>query len=67
MISKNDLYFCYSKNLFKFLKVGNGVSFICTGLHEKTLQQFWLFERSVELHELLRQYNLGSIEKESTE
>lgn len=57
MFTEKDFYYCYSTNLFKFLKHKKGISFICSGLHEKTLCKFWQFQRTDELLKALEEYN----------
>ncbi|MGG3802518.1 DUF5659 domain-containing protein [Metabacillus fastidiosus] len=49
-------FYCYSIPLFKYLKMDKGFSFICYGLHDKTLKAFWLFEKTEELKEALTDY-----------
>lgn len=56
-------FFCYSMKLYKFLKLGKGMKYICTGLHEKTKEQFWLFERNEYLHHYLVEYRQRGIQK----
>lgn len=46
-----------------FLKLGKSLKYLCTGLHERTLQQFWMFERNDELHQYLVEYKERGIEK----
>jgi hypothetical protein len=52
----NDFFYCYSTNLYHFLKA-NGQRYICTGLHEKTMNKFWLFAKTPELSRLLDEYD----------
>jgi len=51
-----EYYYCYSTNLFKFLRLEKGFRYICSGLNEKTLRKFWQFERTEELGEALVEY-----------
>ena len=43
------LFFCYSERLKRAL-LANGFQPICTGLHVKTLDRFWLFFGTQELN-----------------
>lgn len=48
MKAEQDYFFCYNAKLMGFLK-RNGFSYICSALHEKSGNKFWLFHRSTEL------------------
>lgn len=63
MDSGKEYFYCYSRNLYSFLKLGKSVRYICTGLHVQTHQQFWVFERSDELHQYLTKYKERGVEK----
>lgn len=52
----NEFFYCYSTNLFHFLKA-NGQRFICTGLHATTKRQFWQFRKTNEVQSLLDEYD----------
>lgn len=52
---KSRYFYCYSPNLYKFLR-DNGVRYICTGLNENTMRQFWQYERSAEFERLLAEF-----------
>ncbi|MED3832948.1 hypothetical protein [Peribacillus frigoritolerans] len=52
----NNYFFCYSTTLFHFLKA-NQQRYIVAGLHEKTLNKFWLFEKTPELSRFLDEYD----------
>lgn len=54
-MTTNQFYYCYSPNLYRFLRE-KGVKYICTGLNESTMRQFWQFYRDEKLSELLAQY-----------
>lgn len=56
MFNEKDYFYCYSTNLFKFLKADRGISYICCGLHEKTMRKFWQFKRNEELSKALIEY-----------
>lgn len=51
-----NYFYCYSTNLFHFLKA-SGQNYICSGLHEKTMNKFWLFEKTPQLNKLLDEYD----------
>lgn len=57
MTYKGEYFYCYSLKLFKFLRMDNDISFICSGLHERTLDKFWQFKRTKELNILLDEYS----------
>lgn len=42
---KEDLFYCYSINLFHFLKA-NGFYYLYRGLNTNTNKNYWIFERS---------------------
>ncbi len=51
----NRFFYCYSPVLYRFLRE-SGVKYICTGLNESTMRQFWQFERNDKLNDLLTEY-----------
>lgn len=51
----NKYFYCYSPTLYRFLRE-KGVQYICTGLNESTMRQFWQFERTDHLNALLTEY-----------
>lgn len=56
-INKDSEYFyCYSTNLFKYLKLEKKIKYVCSALHEKTFNKFWLFKRDDELNKALTEY-----------
>lgn len=55
-MTRDDLLFVYSATLFHFLKA-NGQRYICTGLHEKSGNKFWLFEKTDGVKSLLDEYD----------
>ncbi|MEK5398434.1 hypothetical protein [Paenibacillus sp. FSL K6-2859] len=57
MFSENEFFYCYSMKLFKFLRMDREFSFICSGLHEKTMQKFWQFKRTEELNRALLEFS----------
>ena len=54
-MNTTDFFFCYSPNLYKHLRQG-GVKYICTGLNENTMRQFWVYSRTDKLNDLLTKY-----------
>lgn len=56
MFNERDFFYCYSTNLFKYLKVEKEINYICCGLHEKTLRKFWQFVRTKKLEQALKEY-----------
>lgn len=48
-------YYCYSYPLKNYL-VEQGEHFIASGLHEKSLNKFWLFKRTQRLDDLLNEW-----------
>lgn len=66
MVDQNEYFYCYSSNLFKFLKMEKKTNYICSGLHERTFRRFWQFKRDEELVKALGEYtqrgnNMGVI------
>lgn len=55
-MDEKKYFFCYSTNLYEFLRYEKGFKYICTAYHHKTKCQFWLFERSDELNKALDEY-----------
>lgn len=51
----NNFYYAYSPNLYRHLK-SSGFRYICTGLNETTMRQFWQYERTTELSVALTSY-----------
>ncbi|MEW8987791.1 MAG: hypothetical protein AB2401_12480 [Bacillus sp. (in: firmicutes)] len=52
---ENRFFYCYSPPLYRFLKQA-GIKYVCTGLNESSMRQFWQFERNDKLNELLTEY-----------
>lgn len=57
MENKDAYFYCYSFKLFKFLRMDKEINYICSGLHEKTLDKFWQFKRTEELNNSLKEYS----------
>ncbi|MED5103139.1 hypothetical protein P9858_23770 [Niallia circulans] len=55
-MNQEKYFFCYSTNLFEFIRYEKGIKFICTAFHDKTMSRFWLFERTEELNNALLEY-----------
>jgi hypothetical protein len=51
----NEFYYCYSPAQYRYLR-DLGVKYICTGLNENTMRQFWQYARTNELNEILTKY-----------
>ncbi|MBU9720549.1 MULTISPECIES: hypothetical protein [Bacillaceae] len=56
MITKDNLFFCYNKNLCLFLKEDKGIYSITTAIHPTTKKMFTLFAKSEELQKALDEY-----------
>lgn len=56
MNQNGKYFFCYSTNLYEFLRHEKGFKYICTALHDKTMKRFWLFEKTPELIQALVEY-----------
>lgn len=56
---ENKYYFCYSTNVYKFLK-SKKVSHICQAKNVNSDKVFWLYERSETLHQHLKEYSKQS-------
>lgn len=52
---ENGFYYCYSPAQYRFLR-DSGVKYICTGLNESTMRQFWQYARTDELNEVIKKY-----------
>lgn len=55
MVTKNDLFFCYNRNLSKFLK-DQGIYSITTAIHPTSKKMFTLFAKTDELQQALNLY-----------
>lgn len=51
-----DMFFCYSINLYDFLKNKKGFAYLLTANHIHTGKQFWIFNKNNELLEALDEY-----------
>lgn len=54
-MTNDKFYYAYSPNLYRFLKA-QGLRYICTGLNESTMRQFWQYERTPALSAALTSY-----------
>lgn len=50
------MFFCYSINLYDFLKNKKGLAYLLTANHIHTGKQFWIFNKSDELLKALDEY-----------
>lgn len=55
MVTRDDLYYCYSLRLFHFLKQ-KGFYYLCKGYFEDTKRNFWVFSKGEELHKALLEF-----------
>jgi len=55
MKTTNEFFYCYSPVLYRFLR-DKGAKYICTGLNEKTMRQFWQYKQTPSLNGLLDTY-----------
>lgn len=53
-----NYYYCYSPELYRRLSA-QGFRYICTGLNERTMRQFWQYERTKVLGQALAEYTLN--------
>lgn len=51
-----DMFFCYSINLYDFLKNQKGFTYLLTANHIHTSKQFWVFNKNDELLKALDEY-----------
>lgn len=56
-MNTNEFFFCYDKEVAKFLRYEKNIRFITTALHKETKAEFWLFHRDVELDKALQEIN----------
>ncbi|WP_226035585.1 DUF5659 domain-containing protein [Aquibacillus saliphilus] len=54
--NKKDLFYCYSINLFHFLKA-NGFFYVVRGVNPNNDLSYWVFERTPNFLEALTQWN----------
>lgn len=50
-----DFFFCYDKKIMRYLRYDKGIQFITKALHTETKAEFWLFARTPELEEALKE------------
>lgn len=55
MLQAKNFFYCYSKNLFLFLK-SRGIEYIHTAYHISSNNQFWVYEKTDELQVELAEY-----------
>ncbi|MNM78777.1 hypothetical protein D3C81_906930 [compost metagenome] len=61
-----EYFYCYSTNLFRFLKMEKKINYICTALHEKSFQQFWLFRNDEQVKSALHEYRTNGMKQSVT-
>jgi len=49
----NNYFFCYSPNLYKHLKYNHNISYITKGTNPSTYKDFWVFEKTDQLKQIL--------------
>ena len=54
---EHKYFYCYSKPLKDFI-LENGERFILKAMHDKTHKQYWVFESSKKIDELLAEWRL---------
>lgn len=57
-LTAKDFFFCYSPNLNRHIRASK-LRFICTGISETTGKTFWMYEKSMVLEYVLKQYTAG--------
>jgi len=60
IFNKEDLFYCYSLNLKKFLCKTKGISFIGKGINSESKKEYWLFIRSEELNSYLEEWSTNA-------
>jgi hypothetical protein len=50
-----DFFFCYSKELHNHIQRHN-INYVCAAYHETTYRKFWLYIRTEQLANALKQY-----------
>lgn len=56
-MTNQDFFFCYKKDLMKFLRYEKGLSYIVRALNPNNSNEYWMFERTSELNKALEEYN----------
>lgn len=56
MFQEKEYFYCYSTNLYEFLRYEKGFKYICTAFHDKTMRRFWQFKKTDELMKALSEY-----------
>ncbi len=62
MMNKEDLFYCYSLNLFHFLRKRN-FYYLDREIHKKTGRVFWTFNGTEELNNALTEYGMNNPNK----
>lgn len=61
VIPKEDLYFCYSLNLHRFLKDDKEIYHINCGLNKKTNKMWFTYYKTDYLKECLKEWSLRKV------
>ena len=54
---EHKYFYCYSKPLKDFI-LENGEKYVLKAIHDKTHKQYWVFESSKKIDELLAEWRL---------
>lgn len=55
-LKKKDMFYCYSINLFHFLKA-SGFFYLAKGFNENTDKNYWVFQRTPEFLDTLTKWD----------
>ncbi|WDF52319.1 hypothetical protein PQ460_07895 [Paenibacillus sp. KACC 21273] len=53
---EDTFFYVYDRKLAKHLRYDHGIEFVCTGLHTKTKDQFWMFKKNENLYRILVEF-----------
>lgn len=62
-LNQKDLFYCYSINLFHYLKV-NGFYYLYRGYNPRTQKNYWIFEKTPEFLEALTEFTNNKKKKD---
>ena len=66
-MQNKEYFYCYSTNLFQFLKNIKKINYICVGLNENNLKKFWQFKMDENLKKALKEYKNLKVKVNSME
>ena len=55
-MEQNQYFFCYNRNLQKFLTKQKSIRYIVHGIHPRTRRDFYLFHSNEELSDAIEEY-----------